>query len=68
MKKSTIMYLLIFIAIVLFVVYMFNFRMSVLSAGSSSSSSSSNAKKEDFYPGFSSDGLTNPYVSQFSNW
>jgi len=67
MKKTTIMYLLIFIAIVLFVVYVLNFRMSVSSAGSSSSSSS-NAKKEDFYPGFSSDGLTNPYVSQFSNW
>lgn len=60
MKKTQIIYILLFIAIVLFVVYMVNPRMSISYAD----------KKEGFYPRFNWDwyGLSNPYKSQFYSW
>lgn len=61
MKKTQIIYIIIFIAIVLFVVYIVNPRMSI---------SYTDNKKEGFYPRFNWDwyGLSNPYKSKFYSW
>lgn len=60
MKKRQIIYILLFIAIVMFVVYIINPRMSISSVD----------KQEGFYPRFNWDwyGLSNPYKAQFYSW